>query len=563
MTDRAPGAGRPVDNRAGPSSPPYGPDMEIRLTVHAPRRRARAEAVVVRWSGAATVRDLREALGAHLVAPVAHLSVGGSVLGDEHRIGVPPLLDGASVTVGRAGAEDGGAGAAAAHPPAVLVLAAVGGPDAGRSLPLRPPGVVVGRSPATGLRLDDPALSRVHCRFHVDEHGAAVEDLGSTNGVLVDGRPVTTRTPVDARSTVAIGATTLRLRRAGPPGASVHHPGDGTVRVTPPPPVEAPLPQPSLVAPRSPDPPARGRVPWLAALAPLPVVAVLALVLGPQVLAFAVLGPVVLLATGLGDRAGSRRRHRRALGLHARRLADHERVVAAALEEEVRLRLLRHPDPHEVLERAEQRGPGLWGHGRDLTVRLGTGPVDAAAVVTDADGQRRPPLLAGAPVVVDLDAVGVLGVCGPGPATAALLSAVVGQLAVRCPPSSVSLDVARPPGREGEWEWAALLPHRSSGGRPVLVVPDASSPGAAARLSRALVAGGVAVVAADDAAVAHPGHRHRGHPRLRGSPRRRRATGGRRRRRAGVARAPGSRARTAPRGVTRGLRTASSRGAPG
>ena len=45
---------------------------------------------------------------------------------------------------------------------------------------------VLGRGGDCSLHVDDPRLSRHHARFHFDGDSLAVEDAGSTNGVLVN-----------------------------------------------------------------------------------------------------------------------------------------------------------------------------------------------------------------------------------------------------------------------------------------------------------------------------------------------------------------------------------------
>jgi hypothetical protein len=86
----------------------------------------------------------------------------------------------------------------------------------GQELPLSPPGIVIGRGNAADLRIDDPGVSRRHCELRVTETGAgprvSVHDLGSTNGVLVDGRRVEKATLADG-ATIRIGNTTLTLRQ--------------------------------------------------------------------------------------------------------------------------------------------------------------------------------------------------------------------------------------------------------------------------------------------------------------------------------------------------------------
>ena len=468
------------------------------MTVHVPRRRPAPLDVVVEVHGGATVERLRAALADHLRMPVAGLAVAGRALPDESLVGHPPLLDGVSVAVlGAPGATDPAAGGAGDRPRPVLSLVCVGGPDAGRSHPLEPPGPEVGRSPQRGLSLADPSLSRSHARVDVGADGVFVTDLGSTNGVSVDGKAIDGRVAIDTGSTVVIGASTLRLRRAPGPGTPVVHPGDGTVLVSPGCTPAPDVPEVRVDAPPHPPEPPRARIPWVAALAPVPVVAVLAVLLGPHLLAFALIGPVALLATGLADRVGARTRRARDLADHAAATLLARRRFEDAVAHECRARLGAHPDPDETLRRAEHRLPGLWSGPGDLVVRLGLGDVPSRArwaeggVVTPGTARR-------VPVVADLEDVRCLGVTGPPERTTPVLAAVLGQLLVRSPPARLRLrhhGVCSAAG--GPRPWSDLVPHVTGSGRPVLAVEDtAGVPGAPALVGETLAAGGVAVLAA-------------------------------------------------------------------
>jgi hypothetical protein len=82
--------------------------------------------------------------------------------------------------------------------------------------PLQPPGLVVGRGTEADLRINDPGISRRHVEFVVEESadggvGISVQDLGSTNGVLVDGHRVATA-PLHDGSEVRVGRTVLAVR---------------------------------------------------------------------------------------------------------------------------------------------------------------------------------------------------------------------------------------------------------------------------------------------------------------------------------------------------------------
>ena len=83
--------------------------------------------------------------------------------------------------------------------------------------PLDPPGIVIGRGTEADLRINDPGVSRRHAEIRVhagDRHrhrSVSVVDLGSTNGMLVDGHKVQQAT-LDDGGTIKIGNTTMTVR---------------------------------------------------------------------------------------------------------------------------------------------------------------------------------------------------------------------------------------------------------------------------------------------------------------------------------------------------------------
>ncbi|MET3961899.1 hypothetical protein ABIE44_001833 [Marmoricola sp. OAE513] len=84
----------------------------------------------------------------------------------------------------------------------------------GDMMPLAPPGIVVGRGSDADLRVNDPSISRRHLELRVTEgEGGArvgVHDLGSTNGVLVNGKRVQNAALSDG-AIIRIGNTTMTL----------------------------------------------------------------------------------------------------------------------------------------------------------------------------------------------------------------------------------------------------------------------------------------------------------------------------------------------------------------
>lgn len=87
--------------------------------------------------------------------------------------------------------------------------------------PLNPPGVVLGRGTEADLRINDPGISRRHARIEVSGDGVeqliTIEDLGSTNGILINGQRVRQAT-LHAGSRFEIGSTRIAITS---PGADV------------------------------------------------------------------------------------------------------------------------------------------------------------------------------------------------------------------------------------------------------------------------------------------------------------------------------------------------------
>lgn len=82
---------------------------------------------------------------------------------------------------------------------------------AGVSIPLTAGSVLIGRDPAAQVIVDDPTVSRYHAKLQVGPDGIWVEDLGSSNGTLLNGVRVE-RGLVRAGDALDIGDLHLVLR---------------------------------------------------------------------------------------------------------------------------------------------------------------------------------------------------------------------------------------------------------------------------------------------------------------------------------------------------------------
>jgi hypothetical protein len=78
--------------------------------------------------------------------------------------------------------------------------------------PLEPPGLVIGRGTEADLRINDPGISRRHAEIRVRAEGPSLSidivDLGSTNGIVVNGHKVA-QAVLQEGSRIEIGSTRM------------------------------------------------------------------------------------------------------------------------------------------------------------------------------------------------------------------------------------------------------------------------------------------------------------------------------------------------------------------
>ncbi len=408
----------------------------------------------------------------------ARVTVAGAEVPEQAVVGMPPLLDGAVLTIGSAPRPHPGTGAAP-----LLELAVTGGPDAGTVVPLDRPRTSLGRAAGCDVRLSDPRLSRRHCTLALEADGIHVQDDGSTNG--------TTPTPTPDSSLVRLGeewragAGHLLLRPAArprPAGVSVEDRGDGTreLRRSP----RARVPE-HVVELRLPAPARPGRsstFPLLAVVLPALAAGGLAWWTGSLVYLFlAGVGPLLVIGSWWTGRRDARREGvlgRRAHALACEAVRTEARSAAAALAAARRGTL---PDAVELLEACTAVAGPLWErhHGDDdaLRVRLGRTPEDLApdarqpgadlprrVRVVDHDGRTELVCTGEDLLSVDLRE-GPLGIVEPGP-DPSCARFVLAQLVTLLPPASLTVVPVVGSDAEQRWAWVRLLPHLGGDAAP-------------------------------------------------------------------------------------------------
>ena len=99
-------------------------------------------------------------------------------------------------------------------------LVVIAGPDTGRTFPLQDgQTLVIGRGQASDTQIQDPRMSRVHCRFQVDGGKSLLIDGGSSSGTLIDGEKITQR-ELKPGQVFQVGDTQIRYQFDSPQEAS-------------------------------------------------------------------------------------------------------------------------------------------------------------------------------------------------------------------------------------------------------------------------------------------------------------------------------------------------------
>ena len=73
--------------------------------------------------------------------------------------------------------------------------------------------VVVGRSPSSDIVIDEPYVSATHARFTIQGPALVMEDLGSTNGTMVNGHAIDQPVTLRDGDEVQVGDTVMRVSR--------------------------------------------------------------------------------------------------------------------------------------------------------------------------------------------------------------------------------------------------------------------------------------------------------------------------------------------------------------
>jgi pSer/pThr/pTyr-binding forkhead associated (FHA) protein len=98
-----------------------------------------------------------------------------------------------------------------AHPAPRPRMVVTSGANAGRTIGLPAGESIIGRQDGVAIVLNDPTVSKSHARLRLVDESVTIEDLGSTNQTLVNGKIIVRETPLKPGDQIDIGAVQLTL----------------------------------------------------------------------------------------------------------------------------------------------------------------------------------------------------------------------------------------------------------------------------------------------------------------------------------------------------------------
>lgn len=81
----------------------------------------------------------------------------------------------------------------------------------GRSFVLEKKEILIGRGEGSDMLIDDPLVSKIHCKILFDDNKFYIEDLGSKNSTFLNGKVLKKRTQLIYGDRIIIGNTILRF----------------------------------------------------------------------------------------------------------------------------------------------------------------------------------------------------------------------------------------------------------------------------------------------------------------------------------------------------------------
>ncbi|WP_454851532.1 FtsK/SpoIIIE domain-containing protein [Promicromonospora soli] len=343
---------------------------------------------------------------------------------------------------------------------------------------------MLGRSQDCDVVVEDPMVSKQHLRLDVSD-GVEVVDLGSANGILVDGSHMQ-RLHVDGSQRMQVGDTWVTVESRQPATLTGVTPKAGPVAFTRSPRVEARYNGEEFESPEVPREPEPRDFSPLMLMGPVVMgVAMFALTGRPTSLLFVAMAPMMMIGNYFSQKRQAKKRLEREVARFDESLESLRSVLKDEKETERSVRLREAPATQHVYMEAMRHGPLLWTrrpeHWSFLNIRFGVGTMPSRnEIKTGAKGnliKEHQALLDevvdqytdvdGVPVVENLYDAGALGFAGPPARVVGSLNAVLLQLTGLHSPSELVVTSIVSPVWTQHLQWLTWIPHTSSAHSPI------------------------------------------------------------------------------------------------
>lgn len=92
-----------------------------------------------------------------------------------------------------------------------LQLLVISGADKGKKFDITADLVRIGRDATNDISLSDTKVSSTHAKLSIEKDEIWIEDLKSTNGTMVNGKKISTKTPLHDEYLVKMGNTLMKV----------------------------------------------------------------------------------------------------------------------------------------------------------------------------------------------------------------------------------------------------------------------------------------------------------------------------------------------------------------
>ncbi|MGO1393539.1 FtsK/SpoIIIE domain-containing protein [Agrococcus casei] len=377
----------------------------------------------------------------------------------------------------------------------VATLHVSSGPDAGAEFHLRPGQASIGRGPDNDIVLSDQLVSKKHARIEVGQH-IEIVDLGSSNGIVVDGGRVQRLTVIPGQP-FTLGDTIVVVQVVGSFGAqgedAILERG-GALMFNRSPIVEPRYPGEELKEPRMPTERMKNMFPWPMLVAPLLMAGALyAMTNRVRSLLIMAATPMMMFGNFITQRARAGLQFKKDDAIFEKQYEELEELFYKENPKERKVRSREVPAVATVFDQAMKLGPMLWSrrpeHWNFLALRLGVGRDESRNTIGESDNPESLPEyiervehlrerykhIDDVPIFESLQTSGSFGVAGPKSITSDVLRGLVVQLLGMHAPNEVVTVALTDPDWTEELDWLKWMPHTTSERNPLKDLPLADS----------------------------------------------------------------------------------------